>query len=134
MSEAYYLFLDDERDLKNVKWVELPKDYRKWYTVRDYTQFVSHIQTNGVPHFIAFDHDLALEHYVKSIDKISYSEYKERSGYDCAKWLCDYCLDNKQTFPIYVVHSMNPIGKENIISYIEQFVSHHGLKRLENLY
>ena len=130
-SKQYYLFLDDERELESVKWEELPKDHREWFTVRNYTQFVSHIQGNGVPYFIAFDHDLATEHYVKTV---VYSEYTEKTGYDCAKWLCDYCLDNKQTFPMYKVHSMNPIGKENIILYIEQFISFHKLKRVENLY
>lgn len=43
------------------------------------------------------------------------STFSEKTGYDCAKWLVDYCIDNKLTLPKHVyVHSMNPVGKKNI--------------------
>lgn len=41
----------------------------------------------------------------------------EKTGYDCAKWLIDYCIDNDLELPKKVlVHSMNPTGAENIKS------------------
>ncbi len=65
---------------------------------------------NGLPEYVSFDHDLA---------DISDS-HKEKTGYDCVKWLVDYCIDNKIIkFPNYQVHSANPIGKKNITSYVE---------------
>ena len=37
-----------------------------------------------------------------------------KSGYDCAKWLVDYCIDNDTQIPYWNVQSANPVGKENI--------------------
>lgn len=126
----YKLFLDDERDPYKVKWVQLPLG--PWTVVRTYNEFVKTITEKGLPEFVSFDHDLADEHYRPSMynaDK-HYTNYytdetfKERTGYECAVWLVNYCIDNKAQFPQYIVHSMNPIGKENIISYIENYKKH----------
>jgi hypothetical protein len=35
--------------------------------------------------------------------------------------LVEYCMNNNLEFPDYQVHSMNPIGRENIRSYIESY-------------
>ena len=77
----------------------------EWDIVRSYKDFVSYVVKNGVPDVVSFDHDLADE-----LDK------KEKTGCDCAKWLCEYCLENNIPLPEYIVHSMNPIGSENILS------------------
>ena len=123
----YKLFLDDERDPKQVKWVQMPLG--PWVIVRNYDQFVKHIMEHGLPSFVSFDHDLADEHYRPSMynkDK-HYSNYytdgtfKEKTGYHCAQWLVDYCMNNNKPFPEYQVHSMNPIGVENIRGYIENY-------------
>jgi hypothetical protein len=37
-----------------------------------------------------------------------------KSGFDCAKWLVDYCIDNKFQIPEWNIQSANPVGKENI--------------------
>ncbi len=71
-----------------------------------------------MPLFVSFDHDLADEHYHKNPND---SSFKEKTGYDCAKWLIEYCIDKSLKFPNYQVHSMNPIGKDNIISLIENY-------------
>ena len=122
----YKLFLDDERLPKHVTWVSLPEG--PWVIVRNYNEFVDYIDGNGVPSFVSFDHDLSLEHYPHTISgklylpkDISYDIYNEKTGYDCAKWLVDHCIQNKLNFSEYQVHSMNPIGKENIIKYIESY-------------
>jgi hypothetical protein len=49
------------------------------------------------------------------------ADFEEKTGYDCAKWLVDYCIDNQANLPDYLVHSANPIGKKNIESYLENF-------------
>lgn len=46
--------------------------------------------------------------------------FKEKHGFHCAKWLIEYCLDNGHKIPRYVAHTMNPIGRENIVSIMEQ--------------
>lgn len=73
--------------------------------VRSYAEFVTYITDSGLSDFISFDHDLGLE----------------ESGYDCAKWLVDYCLDNNFRLPKFDVHSQNPVGKENILSLLQNF-------------
>jgi hypothetical protein len=115
---SYYLFLDDIRDPVSVTWVRLPNvDQSDWKIVRDYQEFASCIMAHGIPKFIAFDHDLADEHYFST--GYCGSSYVEKTGYDCAKYLADYCQTNMLSIPEYVVHSMNPAGKENIIKYLE---------------
>ena len=125
----YKLFIDDVRNPSDVKWVQLPLG--PWEVVRNYNEFVSHVTKNGLPSFVAFDHDLADEHYRPSMYNKDghYSNYytdgtfKEKTGYDCAKWLIEYCMNNNKMFPNYEVHSMNPIGKMNIKSIVENFKS-----------
>lgn len=109
---SYYLFLDDIRNPSDVLWAELPRD-QAYDIVRDYHEFVSHIMRNGVPSFVAFDHDLGDEYYEEDNDNVL-----ELSGYDCAKWLVEYCDEIGRMFPKYIVHSMNPIGRERIDAYI----------------
>ena len=118
---SYKLFLDDERRPSQVKWVQLPLG--PFITVRNYKAFVKYIEQYGVPSFVTFDHDLGDEHYAAGIARTAptYDSYKEKTGYDCAKWLVNYCCEKGVKFPDYEVHSMNIIGKQNIIQYIENF-------------
>ena len=78
------LYLDDLRPI--------PQDF---VGLRSYTEFVAYIEANNLPDFISFDHDLGIE----------------ESGYDCAKWLVNYCLDHNLRLPEFEVHSQNPVGK-----------------------
>jgi hypothetical protein len=104
------LFLDD------IRWPAEAFLYTKqkifsedgWDIVRNYQEFVSHIEENGVPDFVSFDHDLAPEHYVDGAESI------ECTGYHCALWLASYCMHNSIDIPKYYIHSMNPVGKERI--------------------
>jgi hypothetical protein len=80
-----------------------------WKIVRSYNDFVKWIETNGIPDLISFDHDLG--------------ETDEKTGYDCAKWLCEYCWDNGLPIPEYNVHSANPVGRDNILHLLKNFVS-----------
>jgi hypothetical protein len=105
---SYYLFLDDVRYPEDVTWVQLPKGI-VWQIVRSYEEFVEQIQSAGIPKFIAFDHDLAYEHYS--------GDSTERTGWHCAQWLVNKLIDDgltKDNVPDYIVHSMNPIGKKKI--------------------
>lgn len=88
------LYLDDLRSAPE-----------KFVLVKNYEEFTAFISQNGLPDFISFDHDLGLE----------------ESGFDCAKWLVNYCLDYQKKLPEFVVHSKNPVGKENIESLLNHF-------------
>jgi hypothetical protein len=96
----YKLYLDDERFPKSEGWV----------IVRNYLQFINYITENGLPDMVSFDHDLG-----NAID---------RTGYDCAKWLCEYCMENDLALPEFNIHSGNPVGRDNIESYLESFKKH----------
>ena len=120
---SYFLFLDDYRIpedafdyTKNELYIN-----KKWIVVRSYDEFVKFIQENGVPHTVSFDHDLADEHYTQE-QVISYNSYEEKTGFDCATWLINYCMDNKLQLPTGIlIHSMNPVGSENIKSLFRTF-------------
>lgn len=130
---SYNLFLDDIRHPYDcISYMPSPGIYSKyrWKTVRNYDEFVSFVTENGLPDVISFDHDLADEAYsskmhegIEEYNKL-YATFKEKTGYDCAKWLADYCMDNKIRLPEFHVHSMNPAGGENIKKYLENFRKH----------
>lgn len=111
----WILFLDD---------IRFPVDTKQAFKVdetviiaRSMDDAVWYVYRYGIPYQIHFDHDLADEHYGSDIG--------EKTGYTFAKWFCDYVMDNDIELPDnfqYFVHSMNPIGAENIRSYMDNFV------------
>lgn len=131
MKTAYNLFLDD---------IRIPQDafdYTKrptyildeWVIVRSYEEFIKTITERGMPERISFDHDLGDVHYnmnhLDSQDWLAYHKLDERekTGYDCAKWLVEYSMDNN--VPIsktWHIHSMNPVGGANIHGYITSYL------------
>ena len=119
------LFLDDIRNPKDCANGLVPSHLNKiywendWIIVRSFNEFVGWIVENGLPDFISFDHDLADEHYVMDFSRILDAIPMEKTGYDCAKWLGNFCIDNQQKLPDYVVHSQNPVGKLNIQGYLD---------------
>lgn len=126
----YSLFLDDIRVPTDVKfawhqeaWEEFPSLF-SWIIVRTYNQFTDCIRRYQLPKRISFDHDLSWEHYPQGelVEKpIEYSKYKEKTGLHCAQWLVEYCLEKGLGLPDFYVHSFNPVGRKNIIDYLNQF-------------
>lgn len=114
---SYNVFLDDVRVPDQVTWKKLPK--YEWNIVRTYNQFINLVKNKGLPNYICYDHDLGDEHYGDT--NIDYSKYKEKTGYDCAKWMIEYCESNKLKHPNYIIHSMSPIGSKNIETLIENY-------------
>lgn len=88
------LYLDDLRTTPN-----------GFIRVYNYDDFINYINRNGLPDFISFEHDLGLG----------------KTGYDCAKFLVDYCLHNELKITEFTVHSQNPVGKENIEKLLNNF-------------
>ncbi|WP_034889648.1 cyclic-phosphate processing receiver domain-containing protein [Gillisia sp. Hel_I_29] len=105
------LWLDDIRDPLELKldWLAyspIGKEVEvSW--VKNKKDFVCWIQKNGLPDAICFDHDLG---------------ENEPTGYDCAKWLVEYCLDHKVLPPIWGCQSANPVGKVNINGLLRNFM------------
>ena len=123
MISKYNIFLDDIRVPTDVTWANIPAD-QHYSLVRSYKEFVDLIALRReVPKYVCYDHDLADTHYGHGLNnnEIPYESYKEKTGYDAAKWLVNYCMERGIKHPPYVVHSMNPIGKQNIESYINSY-------------
>lgn len=116
---TYHLFIDDERDPNDVTWAEnLTEQYmynvydwiiaRNWYEVEDI------ILTYGMPNLISFDHDLG---------------ENEKTGYEISQRICEMIMDGKEELPkdfSFLVHSKNPVGAENIRSYMNNFIENWG--------
>lgn len=113
--KKFLIFLDDERKIEDVTWIKYP-EYYAFTIVRDFDSFKESIKNVNFEHTLfSFDHDIAV-----------FKDGNEITGYDCVKWLCDYMIDNdiNPNTLNYMVHSKNPIGKENIETYIENFKIH----------
>lgn len=114
------LYLDDVRIPQNN-----PADHEPWIIIRNYDDFVNYIKENGIPGLISFDHDLADVHYEMDSDVWKDSPemagFEEKTGYDCAKWLVEYCMDNDVNMCQFTVHSANPAGAENILGLLNNF-------------
>lgn len=120
---AYYLFLDDERKPHDVKWKNLP--LTEWTIVRSYEEFVKTITEKGVPAFVSFDHDLAPDHYAEGqrhgfLD-FHYENTQVKTGYDCARWLCEYCRISGTPIPAFEAHTLNTRGEFNIACYLSSW-------------
>lgn len=78
---------------------------------RNYSQFVEAIQKDGLPEIICFDHDLG----------------EEKTGYDCAKFVVDYCIKNKVRLPQWYIQSANVVGSANINGLLKNYKKHEAL-------
>ena len=117
------LFLDDDRyphrcnAYMDKRIGDLSRLYdEKWHIVRNFDEFCEFVVENHehITH-VSFDHDLADTHYDPSTWTESF-KYKEKTGYDCAKWFKEFYQSKNKSLPIMFVHSMNPIGTQKIIN------------------
>lgn len=109
----YKLYLDDLR---------YPDLDPNWRIARNYHDAVWMVTNYGAPYHISFDHDLG----DVRVDMIRNGCPHEFTGYDFAKWFCNWVMDNNVDLePIgftYHVHSANPVGAENIHHYMAKFM------------
>lgn len=137
-NDEYNLFLDDERIpldcatyMSSFK-VDCKIYHQPWEIVRSYSQFKEIIERKGLPNLISFDHDLAdnwkLRESLDPKEWFDAKENREYTGMDCAKWLVQYCEEKDFLLPKFVVHSANPVGRENIKSYLNNFQLRQGLE------
>jgi hypothetical protein len=123
--DKIWLYLDD---------VRIPKT-DNWQVVRNYDEFVAHIQLNGLENYevISLDHDLGegamVEYYtnVKPNYELDYNRIPEKTGMDCARYLVAEAMSKKIPLPTIYVHSANPIGAANIIGYINNYFKNYRL-------
>lgn len=139
MEKNIKIYLDD---------VRTPND-KNWVVVRNYDEFVKQVKKIGLENIsiISLDHDLgdtAMKEYFKNVSpnyNLDYNNIKEKTGYDCAKWLVNHFYDvypefsfteriihddSNFPFPTVYTHSANPIGSANIMGYINNFFMNEG--------
>lgn len=100
-----------------------------WTILRSYKEFVDWITQNGIPDEISFDHDLGMEHIKYYFNNGGHenppdplkANFKEKTGYDAAKWLCQYCWENGLPLPKWDIHSANPVGRDNIKQLLDNY-------------
>lgn len=135
--QTYKLFLDDIRFphwCLTYKTQFMPSDRKvyseDWVIARNHQEFVKLIKEKFAqgefPNLISFDHDLAPEHYslVDDQDMDLFTPEQlgiEETGNDSAKWLVEFCLENKVSLPVCYVHSANPAGRERIWSSLQGY-------------
>lgn len=113
------LYLDD---------VRTPKD-TDWEVVRSYDEFAAHVRLHGLENYelMSLDHDLgdtAMDEYYNNVHPnytLDYSNIKEKTGMDCAKFLVAQSMTKGIALPAIYVHSANPIGSANIMGYINNY-------------
>lgn len=99
MKKHYYLFLDDLRELDYLSNLINPLNVEDWIVCRNSSEALVCVRENGIPDFISFDHDLGGEDTAMVFVKA----WVEVIG---------------KKFPAFYIHSSNPIGKENLKSFI----------------
>lgn len=112
MKDSYVLWVDDERPVSNLIY-ELFKDTHNIIVCKTFTQariWIDEIEAfqYGSEIVVCFDHDLG----------------GKKTGYDLAK----YIVENNVKLAAYEVHTMNPVGRENII----QLLNHYGYRRINS--
>lgn len=110
----YLLWIDDIRDPFKGVWSVIVKGIINQYGIttilwiKTYEEFVYVVSHNGLPTVICFDNDLG----------------QEKEGYDCAKWLIEYCLDHKCDAPDFYIQSDNGPAQDNIRNLISNYKKH----------
>jgi hypothetical protein len=126
------LWLDDIRNPLEDDWLVFsPIENPKVFWVKSYQEFTDWIIDNGLPDGICFDHDLGLPNHFSRINngiskrQSRKQKIQEKTGYDCAKWLVDYCMDYNKPLPLYNIQSANPVGKDNINGLLKSFLKNY---------
>jgi hypothetical protein len=91
----YKMFIDDIRTPPNQGWI----------IARSSDEAFEYIKKNGMPSFISFDHDLGGDDTSMKLLRKLESEFG----------------DNIPFPPDYAVHSANPVGSKNIVSFMESW-------------
>lgn len=108
------IFLDDIRSIEMSHNSNKGLGEIKDFTIaRDDKSFINLIDKNlSEISLISFDHDLAC-----------YRDGEEFTGKTACEYVINKCLDKGVKFPDWYVHSDNTSGRENIISYILNYMS-----------
>lgn len=108
------LWIDDLRNPKDRQWSSWIKtnfgshanDNVVW--VKSYDEFIEYMNKYGLPSIVCFDHDLGDIEW-------------DLDGFDCCKYIVDYCQHHDIDIPDYAIQSSNPAGADNIRSLMNNY-------------
>ena len=109
-AKSLKLFIDDLRN---------PYD-KSWSLVRTYAGVKSHIEENGMPKVISFDHDLTIPAYrefdrSKKTGVYSYTGLNEATGLDAMNYIIAKLMEDKNvSIPDIIIHTANETGARNL--------------------
>jgi hypothetical protein len=122
-----FVFLDDDRVPQHAYIWEEDKTlsqvsgiaHFKWDVVRSYDEFVTYVETYGIPQVVSFDNDLWIpecdnvpeEDVRKMFQMIDWENSSIKTGAHCAAWLCERCKEFQHPLPTYYVHSANALAR-----------------------
>ena len=129
----YNLFLDDTRHQEmHIDYLRTKNGFgelyltEKWYNTIGIPSFKRIIEAKGLPSRISFDHDLGctIHPSEKGLKRKQRKlDVTNPTGMDCAKWLTNYCMDNKIKLTSEIkVHSANEEGAKNIRAHLDTFI------------
>lgn len=102
------LYLDDIREA----WMTY-SDWEDWMVFRSPIEFLNYFKQHHqeITH-VSFDHDLNC-----------FLDGGEVTGYTCLKDICNFMMDEGiDPFRyLFMFHSANPVGRENMVSYWDNF-------------
>ncbi len=115
------IFLDDERTPDQVTWIDYPSNM-EWVVVRNSREFALEMYkviASGEKYVVSFDHDL----------QEFYGDL-EVTGYDLLQEMLYSLLDAAERdgepismrIPETFFHTKNPVGKENMETYLANFM------------
>lgn len=99
---TWNMFLDDER----LPYYVDPNRQHAWRIAPNLAVAKYMVQTFGMPHFISFDHDLG-----PGEDSMMFLRWLEGEYFD----------PTKHKIPGYQIHSANPVGSQNIDSFMKSW-------------
>ena len=100
---SYWLYLDDIREPPAIS------SGNKYIVLRSSQAAISYVEAHGVPEYMSLDHDLGGDDTTMIF----------------LRWLSNEYYN--EAIPDYVVHSSNPVGKQNIISLMSSWKKSKGL-------
>lgn len=99
------IWLDDFREPAQFIYNGLGNCKKNDVTIcKNYDEFVAAVQKE-YPDWVCFDHDLG----------------EGKTGYDCAKWLVNYCIEKDLNVPDWYIQSSNIVGACNIDGILKNY-------------
>lgn len=112
MKRRTVIFIDDFR--KPNKYVNCNVNkVLQAFSYKDFIRILNYLYNKyGMVDEVWFDHDLG--------------DVNDGTGYDCAKYLINFCIEHNEKLPEYHIQSANPVGKANINSILKSYIKIYG--------